>query len=345
MEISVSYITSWPKHPLSPQVTVTDTEGENNLYTVDFCEGRRILYSYTFNGSKTVYGKQQWYTAWEIIVRKNKKVVFRDIFDLIGKTVHIHNDAHALGDNLAWMPYVEEFRKKHACKVICSTYFNSLFYREYPEITFVQPLAIIPSVYTEYYIGTTLPHNPYYSPIPYGRVPLQRAGSSILGLVHKEIKPKVTIPIYKKESHFEHVEKSVCISTYASTSDKEWRGNWQEIVDFLIENNYRVKIISKEHTNLRNIENKTGELPLSERIIDLHKADFFIGCSSGLAWLSWAVGTHVIMISDYTPIDHEFKSGCIRLYSNKCRKQIIDAPIKCEVTVAQIKKAILSLIK
>ena len=30
-------------------------------------------------------------------------------------------DSKAIGDTLAWFPYVEEFRKKHECEVVVST--------------------------------------------------------------------------------------------------------------------------------------------------------------------------------------------------------------------------------
>ena len=37
-----------------------------------------------------------------------------------------------------------------------------------------------------------------------------------------------------------------------------------------------------------------------------------IGLSSGLSWLSWAVGKHVFMISNFTEPDHEFTTNCTR---------------------------------
>ena len=40
---------------------------------------------------------------------------------------------------------------------------------------------------------------------------------------------------------------------------------------------------------------------------------FFIGLSSGLSWLAWAIGTPVVMISNFTETDHEFQSNCIRI--------------------------------
>ena len=41
----------------------------------------------------------------------------------------------------------------------------------------------------------------------------------------------------------------------------------------------------------------------------------FISGSTGPAWLAWAVGKQVFMISDFTPPNHEFQSNCTRLYN------------------------------
>ena len=63
-------------------------------------------------------------------------------------------------------------------------------------------------------------------------------------------------------------------------------------------------------------ENFTGDIPLEERVDLLYHADFFIGLSSGLSWLAWAVGKPVVMISGFTlPInefDHQDFEWCPR---------------------------------
>ena len=53
-------------------------------------------------------------------------------------------------------------------------------------------------------------------------------------------------------------------------------------------------------------EDETGDKPLLERARLLKHADFFIGLSSGLSWLAWAVGTPVVMISGFTHPTNEF---------------------------------------
>lgn len=43
----------------------------------------------------------------------------------------------------------------------------------------------------------------------------------------------------------------------------------------------------------------------------IHHSEFFIGLSSGLSWLAWALDKKVVMISNFTEADHEFQ--CIRV--------------------------------
>jgi autotransporter strand-loop-strand O-heptosyltransferase len=45
----------------------------------------------------------------------------------------------------------------------------------------------------------------------------------------------------------------------------------------------------------------------------IHHSEFFIGLSSGLSWLAWAINKHVVMISNFTEEDHEFTTNCTRI--------------------------------
>ncbi|PIV84052.1 MAG: autotransporter strand-loop-strand O-heptosyltransferase, partial [Candidatus Moranbacteria bacterium CG17_big_fil_post_rev_8_21_14_2_50_44_12] len=57
----------------------------------------------------------------------------------------------ALGDTIAWIPYVEEFRKKHNCNVYCSTWWNNVL--DYPDIHFIKPGDAVNDVYASYEVG------------------------------------------------------------------------------------------------------------------------------------------------------------------------------------------------
>lgn len=336
MKFHVTYKTTLPLLAKSPSAYfLSDNNEELVIEFIDKSTGD-LLFSDIATSGKIVSGTRQWFTNWLINFKtKDGKILYQDIFDPTNKVVFVKIDAYALGDNLSWIPYVEEFRKKHNCTIICSTFFNYLFEDEYTDILFVKPNTQIGNVYAQYYIGTFEEMNKSYAPSSHINKPLQKVATDILGLDFKEIKPKIKLPIKQLK------DKTVCISERASTPLKEWKGNWQIIVDYLNSLGYKVKVISKESSNLQRVINKTGDINLFDRISDLYDADFFIGVSSGLSWLSWACGTHTFLISDFTPSNHEFSDNCTRIYSENCVKTIkkeenIDSNITEELIISKI---------
>lgn len=317
----VSYVTTLPKEGNAPRVTITGDE--DRVYEVSFCEyGGEILSQGICKTNQIFIGPaRQWYTDWQVIVRDitdglKDDVVLMDVFNPKDKTIFIKIDAYALGDNIAWMPYIEEFRKRHKCRVICSTFFNDLFFESYPNILFVKPNTIIENVYAQYYIGASNDDNPYYSPVKVDYVPLQKVAASILGLDFVEINPDIKERY--KYSTPKVTGKYVTIAEFGSSQNKEWKAEngWQQVVDFLNSKGYKVLVISREPTKLQNVIDLTGDKNLDERAIDIMHADFHMGISSGLSWLAWALGTYVVLISDVTPNWHEFQTLVIRVNAN-----------------------------
>jgi len=322
---NVNYLTENPLEGQCPKVFIKD----DTEHIVNFYDNKELIKSIKTNGNEFVYGDRQWFTNWKVEIIKDNKIVYTDIFNLKDKVVFIKSDAWALGDNIAWMPYVEEFRKKHKCKVICSTFFNYFFEEYYKDIMFVEPNIRIGNVYAQYYIGVDKDKDNFkYCPSTYPKSILQKTACDILGLEYKEIVPN-TINLETKTN----IEKYICISEHSSNLIKNWNleNGWQEVVNYLNMKGYKVVVISKEETKLKGIVDKTGNYPLIERMYDLKNASMFIGVSSGLAWLSWMVGTHVAMISDYTPPYHEFKSNMTRIYSKNCRQEIIKKELDSQV--------------
>ena len=321
-KIVISYVCTLPLIGNSPNVIIYDKKDDE--YIIEFINNhtKEVISRKKFRSNELVIGDRQWYTNWLIkIYDTNNNLIHIDEFNLNNKNVFIKMDAYALGDNIAWIPYVEEFRKKHNCNVICSTFHNDLFIDAYPEILFVKPNTEIKNVYVQYYIGANNSDNIKYSPVNSEKVPLQKVSSSILGLEDKELIPDLISSIRFKERRLE--DKYVCISEYGSHEKKMWKEGlegWQYIVDKLNDRGYKVCVISREPTQLKNIIDWTGDINLKQRMIDLYYSEFFIGVSSGLSWLSWSVGTKVYMISDCTPDWHEFKSNIVRINSNKLDK-------------------------
>lgn len=316
----VSYVTTLPKEGNAPRVTITGKDIQK--YFVEFREsvpdGWRIVSSGECKTNQTILAKtKQWFTIWTIrIFDETGKLVFTEVFDPSGKIVFIKLDAYALGDTLAWIPYVEEFRFKHKCRVICSTFHNHILASEFPEILFVKPNTVIENIYAQYYIGACNDGNPYYSPIKINEHPLQAAASSILGLRQVEQRADLSYKVRHLPINIEG--NYVTLSEFGSSSDKHWKfeNGWQSVVDFLVSKGYQVVVISKEKTNLTGVIDKSGNIPLQDRMVDIFNAKMHLGVSSGLSWLAWSLGTHTFMISDVTPNFHEFQTNITRLNAN-----------------------------
>ena len=52
----------------------------------------------------------------------------------------------------------------------------------------------------------------------------------------------------------------------------------------------------------------------------LYHAEFFIGLSSGLSWVNWALNKKTVMISGFSENDHEFTKNVTRVSNNLCIK-------------------------
>ena len=315
--VKYNYKTTLPKEANSPSVFVGGDSFVNYLVIFNIIEDNQVkkIKEVIIPGGSTAWANYtQSYKNWYITVHQDDKLISHDLFNPNSKVVFIKIDGRALGDNLAWFPYVEEFRKKHNCTVICSTFFNNLFKDVYPEILFVNPNINIDNVYSQFYIGSANDDNEKYSPVNYEKKPLQSCAYEVLGLEPKEIRANLEflIPLQKFN------QKTVCISEFASSEIKMWRevGGWQKVVDFLVSIGYQVLVISKEKTTLQNVVDLTGNIPLIDRCLLLRNCDFFIGVSSGLSWLSWSLGTHTFLISDITPMTHEFQTNITRICAN-----------------------------
>ena len=298
-------------------------EGDDK-YKIQFIDTKTnvIVYQDILKSNHWTRANKKWYIEWKIIVKEDisDEIVYAELFNLIDKKVFITFESKAIGDTLAWIPYVEEFRKKHNCKVICSTFWNSWFKDEYKEIEFVEPGSTVDNLYASYEIGWF--YDKKRNPVDVRTIPLQQTSSDILGLNFEEIRPKISILNKKRVIH----EKYVCIAIQATTQIKYWnyKDGWQKVVDYLNENGYKVVCIDKHDSFGTNdywneipngVIDKTG-CTLEEAKSLLYYADFHMGVSSGLSWVSWSVGTPVILVSSWSKSFAEFKSDCVRVHAD-----------------------------
>lgn len=322
--IKFNYKTTLPKEANAPSVEITGdilTEYIVSFYSYTFPNGLELIKSVKCKTGETVFANfTQTFLNWFITVECDGTIVLDDAFTPQNKVIFIKMDAYALGDNIAWIPYVEEFRKEHNATIICSTFYNDLFKNAYPNILFVNPNTNIDNVYAQIYIGASNDGNQKYSFITVNQSPLQYVAPSALNLPLVEIRPKL-------EHQFPNIvydRKYVCISEFASGENKFWKyeNGWQDVVDYLKSIDYDVLVISKEPTTLNGVIDLTGDNTINSRAQLLKNAEFFIGVSSGLSWLSWSVNTHTFLISDVTQMNHEFQSNITRISANPDLKSI-----------------------
>ena len=204
----------------------------NRKYNVSFFDNSdgTLIYgteSVTNTWSKT---NRKWFTDWKLKVDSDNGSI-EYTFDLKDKRVFIVFESSSLGDTLAWMPYVEEFRKKHNCKVILSTFHNYLFESEYAEIEFVNPGSSVENIYALYRVGV------FYSEdgvdfnrhkTDFTKLSLQEIACDILGLDYEEIRPRI--------KHIEPMSSDkpyICIANHSTAQSKYWNNptGWQELVD------------------------------------------------------------------------------------------------------------------
>ena len=109
------------------------------------------------------------------------------------KVVNIKLPSGALGDCLAWMPYIEEYRRRKRVKVNAIVSLYELFEETYPKINFLKPHSKLYNhvmLHPDFQCGVDLSTGQTKS--------LQRCANDALGLRNfKEIKPKLKVPFIR----------------------------------------------------------------------------------------------------------------------------------------------------
>ena len=264
---------------------------------------------------------KKYFRDWEIIARLNGEEKFRAKLDLKGKRVLISMGSKALGDTLAWMPFVEEFRKKHQCHVIASSWWNNIF--DYPKIEFVEPGSKIENIYASYEIGCYDNDNTK-NKNDWRTVTLQQVASDMLGLEYQEIRPKLKVFAAVGRTH-----RYACFSEFSTMQAKLWNreGAWQELIGYIQEKDLDVVSISKEESKYKNIAKANGR-SIEETIATLAGCEFYVGLGHGPSWLAWAVGVPVIMISGFSEPWAEFPTPYRVINENVCHGCFNDTSVK-----------------
>lgn len=236
----------------------------------------------------------KYHKDWTITAYLDGEVKFQHHMDLTGRRVLISMGSKALGDSIAWMPYVEEFRKKHNCHVITSGWWQEIF--DYPELEYVKPGDQVPDVYATYQVGC-FDGQSDMNVKDWRLTPLQKVAADILGLEYEPIRARLKFTPHKR-GNGGVPEPYVCFSEFSTMRNKLWNrpGAWQNTVNHLNELGYKCISISNELSNLEGVI-KHNNQSIQNSIADIAGAEFYIGLNAGPSWIAYALGVPVIMIT------------------------------------------------
>ena len=297
----------------------------NSEYKVEFIDNKtnKIHYSTTIKNNCWCKCSIEYCVEWKIKIYENEKLWYEYIYNAKGKRVYIAMDSRALGDSLAWVAYVEEFRKKHQCEVIASTFMNDMFIEQYPNITFTTPGMGVENLYAMYCVGLFYNDdssvNLFKNPIDPKTQTMQKMCSDILGLDFVEVRTKIK----KRNVKIDPTLKQVCIGVFGTAQSKFWNNptGWQDVVDWLNNKGYTVKLVSKEGDDYMGNKLPNGVVkhpngPLELVMDEMLKSKAFIGIGSGLSWLSWSLNVPTVLISGFS-YDWAEMTDCYRISAPK----------------------------
>jgi autotransporter strand-loop-strand O-heptosyltransferase len=264
-----------------------------------------------------VNSTKRYYVRFRVEVWQKRESIFVHEYSAADRDILIQFPVGTLGDTLGWFPYAVKFKERHGCRLTCgmADKLIPLFRDAYPDITFVTHERIKPErFYATYSMGLFFDDKDFvFQPSDFRHVGLHRTAGYILGVDPTEAAPRIVLADDSRPIP----EPYVCIGVQSTTQSKYWNNptGWHDVIDFLKEAGYRVICIDQKRVHGMGLvwnhiphgaEDETGDTPLLERARWIKHAEFFVGLSSGLSWLAWAVGTPVVLISGFTHPTNEF---------------------------------------
>lgn len=243
------------------------------------------------------------------------------------KVILLHLDSFCLGDTICFASFIQPFVDYHKPKKVYVT-------------TFFPHLIISPNNIVEI-IGATEKTKLVIDKlidVGYDKKNLSHTMGGMMYAVKdtmwlpqstKPVKP----PVIPKKRNV--INNKVTIAPETLKGIAKWDNNgWQNVVDYLKLQKLSVYNVSYENTmNLKNVIGFHGHDDLNVAIDHIVSSRFFIGLSSGLAWLAWAYGVPVVMISGFTKEHNEF--DCFRVINknvcNGCFNMIPSVKSNCPI--------------
>jgi autotransporter strand-loop-strand O-heptosyltransferase len=262
-----------------------------------------------------------YYIPYEVHIKDNKtnELVETYKFNLKNKKVLVEYESFSLGDQLAWMPIIEQFRKKHECDLYVKLPLKNIFESKYPEIKFVNHNKYVSDAFATYKLGYYVDENGTNNDRCKSdprKQPLQKIASDYLGLPYEPELPLIDFKIKERPLK----KRYVTIATQSTCQAKYWnnKGGWEKVVEYLKSKDFEVicidkhKVFGNGNDYVNNMPSNaldyTGDKPLEDRMNQIHHSEFFIGLPSGLSWLAWAVKKPVVLISGFSYPYTEFET-------------------------------------
>ncbi len=264
-----------------------------------------------------INSSKRWFVRFRIEVWDGEELALQHDYDARGRPVLVQFPIGTLGDTMGWFSYAARFAALHGCQLTCamSALIIPLFSAAYPHVTMITHEEVKPEAYyASYCLGLFFDDlDTVWQPTDFRMVGLHRTAGYILGVDPAEEAPRLALPDESRPIP----EPYVCIGVQSSSGCKYWNNpsGWRAVVMRLKERGYRVVCIDQKPVHGTGLfwthiphgaEDQTGDQKLTERARWLRHAAGFVGLSSGLAWLAWAAGTKVLMISGFTHPINEF---------------------------------------
>ena len=275
---------------------------------------------------------EKYFIRWRVEVFRDDEKIFAHELNLENQPVLIAVRLSGLGDVISILPAVVEFQKRHRCdlSILIPKYLREFAAQLYPEMNFVDALNF--ENYATYFPTMCIGDYPSV-PVDIRNMPMELVTGRILGLSGHVPKPtfKPTAPPVTDEPY-------VCIAVQASNARKCWLSpnGWDIVVNYLKSLGYKIFCIDKNASETSDgmkickpegAEDFTGDFSISERANMLYHAEFFIGLSSGLAWVANAVNCPVVMICGFSEDWFEFDTPYRVANRNVCNGCLSDVRV------------------
>lgn len=283
----------------------------------------QLMYSADIHkGTYHQAGPKWWQTGWRVRIARKGQLGWW-IQPKQPKWFGIQLDSSSLGDTISWMGQLEWIMEQtdiERLSVRCHKpwMFDKVYYKQlgieiaedwgeaWPDQW--QQLGVYQN---EEEISPKLRHPQDWRQRGLGQIACDLVGIPYAGEKRPRLQPSWYLPAPR-------ARKLVCIAEHSTARAKYWNHptGWQDLVDRFKAIDWDVVYVSKEDCELEGVEKAPEDLREVAQLMSA--AGYFVGISSGLSWLAWALGVKCCMISGFTWEWVEFdadvrildKSGC-----------------------------------